>query len=390
MKKREKTELKSLNEASTLSKTSRSNAILRAVVREFIRTASAVSSRVIAKEYALGLKSASIRSVMAKLKADGYLRRTHTSSGVAPTNKGFRLYVDSLLELEEIEEGDKRFFSAVKNLEDNNLSFNERTKSTVRALSAVTSCAGIVLLPGPKKALVKNIRFLPVDKDRLMVVVLSVDGLVHSKVIQIKHNLDARGLEKASNYLSTLGAGLSLSELKTRLIQEREKERNLYDLLLKETLRVSDLVFTEVLATNEELLLEGTAQVLDQPEFTADAEQMRKVFRAFEEKSLLVKILNQSLDEQGTQIFIGSETEVEDLEQGTHEYCENRPKPENYLPVKNKTALHGLDGLSIIIAPYGNNNATFGTLGVIGPLRMNYPRIVPIVNYAASTLCNAL
>jgi heat-inducible transcriptional repressor len=185
---------------------------------------------------------------------------------------------------------------------------------------------------------------------------------VHTKLVRVGAEVERLDLERISNYLNSIGKGLSLEGLRARVVEEMRKEKNLYNELLSNALKLSEMAFKEVASTRKnEIYVEGKTNIFDQPEFSEDMERMKRVFEAFEEKGLLVKILDRSLEEGAISIWMGSESNVKEF-----------------------------DGLSFVSAPYGRYGEVLGAVGVIGPVRMNYSKIIPLVNYAAGFLGEAL
>ncbi len=345
---------------STLSE--RSRAILKAAILEYIHTVEPVSSGTIAARYTVNLSPATIRKVMAELERDGYLCQPHTSAGRVPTEKSFRLYVDTLLETEEPLERDKSLINAKCNKFN---TLNEFIRDTAKALSSLTHCAGFVLTPGTGSLIVRDLRLVRIDGGKIMVVVVSAEGHVHTRVIEEgEEGVAGRplNLERVSNYLNSIGVGLSLTALRERVVEEMRNEKNLYDELLRDALRLGVMALTDFPGSaGSDVYVEGTANIMDQPELAVDLERMKLIFEAFEEKGRLVKILDRSLSDGGVRIWIGSESKVEAFE-----------------------------GLSFVTAPYGRAGESLGTLGVIGPVRMDYPRIIPLVDFAAGFIGKTL
>jgi heat-inducible transcriptional repressor len=327
----------------------RSRAILRAVVQDYINTVEPVSSRAIATRYSFGLSPATIRKTMSELETEGYLTHPHTSAGRVPTEKSFRLYVDTLLEIEEPREVEKYLINSMR---WGYLSVEDCLRETAKALSNLTCCAGLLLAPRPDFLIVKDIRFLRI----------SGSTIVHTRPVRVGPEIERLDLERVSNYLNSIGGGLSLEALRARVVEEMKREKNLYDELLRNALKLSDMAIKEVTGTIEnEVYVEGRANIFEQPEFAEDMERMKRIFGAFEEKGLLVKILDRTMENKCLRIWIGSESNVKEFE-----------------------------GLSFVSAPYGRCGETLGAVGVIGPVRMNYSKIIPLVNYAAVFLGDAL
>lgn len=331
----------------------RSRQVLTAIVEDYIRTAEPVSSKAIATKYSLGVSPATIRNIMAELESEGFLTQPHTSAGRIPTDRSFRFYLDSLRRLDELPEGDKALLrkscerpSAVEDI----------LTETARALSTLSSCAGLMFIPRKDSFVIKHINMLPMDKTSLMVVIVSTLGMVQTRLIRLGTDVGGLNTEGISNYLNSIGAGLTVKELRARVVEEMKKVKNLYDELLSNALKLGAMALDDESAADG-LYVEGRATMFDQPEFRDDFERMKKLFSAFEEKSLLVKILDKSMEENGIHIYIGSESPVKEFE-----------------------------GLSFVTAPYGSNGEILGTLGVIGPVRMNYSKIIPLVDYTAALL----
>lgn len=332
----------------------RSKEILKAIVQDYIRTAEPVSSKAIANRYSFGLSPATIRNIMAELEAEGFLVQPHTSAGRIPTDRSFRFYVDSLLDLEEPRTVDKEL---IQRSCEKAPTVESILMETARALSTLTSCAGLMSVPRKDSFVIKHINLLPMDGTGIMVVIVSTLGIVRTRLIRMGPEAHRLDLERISNYLSFVAKGLTIAELRSRVIEEMRSDKNLYDELLNKALSLGAVILQDYGAGAEDLYVEGRANILSQPEFRDDFERMRKIFSAFEEKSLLVKILDKSMEEGGIHIYLGSESRVEEF-----------------------------SGLSFVTASYGRPGEVLGTLGVMGPVRMNYSKIIPLVNYTAGLL----
>ncbi|GMR05189.1 MAG: heat-inducible transcriptional repressor HrcA [Thermodesulfobacteriota bacterium] len=329
--------------------------ILGAVVKDYIRRAEPVGSRAIAVNYDLGLSSATVRSVMAELEGGGFLSQPHTSAGRIPTEKGFRLYVDTLLELREPGEADKRLLRGCleRFFEGENL-----LSETTRLLSTITSCTGLAFVLRKENFVLRQVKLMDMDASSVVLVLVSSLGKLKTRLVHIGRDAGGLDFERISNYLSSIGRGLTVKELRARIVTEMSKEKNRYDELLSKALKLGDLALSNYSPSEDNTLyVEGKVNMLDYPEFRDDFDKMKKLFGAFEEKSMLVKILDRSMDEDDTHIYLGSESSIE-----------------------------GFEGMSFVTTPYGRNNHMSGTLGVIGPMRMDYSRIVPLVSYTAGLL----
>ncbi len=331
----------------------RTRKILKALVQDYIRTAEPVSSKALATSYSLGVSPATIRSVMAELESLGYLVQPHTSAGRVPTEKSFRFYVDSLLDLEEPGQDAKDLLGRIC---ERTSAIDDVLSNTAKVLSAMTNCAGVLFIPRKESFTIKHISLFPIDATGVMVLLVSDCGMVHSRVVPVT-GIEKLELEKVTNYLNSLGAGLTIGELRSRIVEEMTRDKNLYDELMARALRLGAAALEDSGGGEKDVLVEGKVKVLEQPEFRDDFERMKTLFSAFEEKSLLVKILDRSLDGGGPRIYLGSENDIKEF-----------------------------TGLSFVTAPYGRNGEVLGTLGVVGPVRMDYSRIIPLVDYTSGLL----
>ncbi|HBG47707.1 MAG TPA: heat-inducible transcription repressor HrcA [Deltaproteobacteria bacterium] len=335
----------------------RTSNILKAIVQDYIRTAEPVSSKAIAMKYSLGVSPATIRNVMAELESLGFLHQPHTSAGRVPTEKSFRFYIDSMREFQEPGQGDK---DLLKKGCEKTAAIEDILSDTAKALSTITNCAGLMFIPRRESFVIRHINLLPIDSSGLIVLLVSRNDLVQSKVVRMA-GIEKLELESISNYLNSIAEGLTIRELRGRIVEEMHRDKNLYDELLAKALRLGAQALENDLGPEEsDVVVEGKVNIIEQPEFRGDIEMMKRIFAAFEEKSLLVRILDKSLEESGIRIYLGSESAVE-----------------------------GFEGLSFVTSPYGRNE-TLGTLGVAGPVRMDYSRIIPLVDYASGLLSKVL
>lgn len=339
----------------------RSKKILSAIVQDYIHTAEPVSSKAIATRYSLGLSPATIRSIMAELEAGGFLYQPHTSAGRVPTDKSFRLYVDGLGSLEEPLEVDKELLGRSCDAAG---SLESMLSETARALSVLTNCAGLMFIPRKPDFVIKRINFLVLDHDSLMMVFTSSFGAVETRLVRLGADMRKLDIERTSNYLNEMAGGLTVRELRARIVEEMKKDKFLYDELMSGALKLGVMALDQEghdgpggMDPGSDLYVEGKVNIFEQPEFRDDFERMKKLFSAFEEKGLLLKILDKSLEGGGLHIYLGSESLVK-----------------------------GFEGLSFVTAPYSRGGTVLGTIGVMGPVRMNYPRIIPLVDYTAGLL----
>ena len=339
----------------TTEMTERSRKILEVIVDDYITSGDPVGSRAVTKRHNLDLSPATVRNVMADLEDLGFLTSPHTSAGRIPTEKGYRYYVDSLLQLRELTPKEKQ------NLESRchgEAGMQNMFQEAGKALSALSSHAGIVMAPKFTTTVFKQIEFVQLSRGKLLVVFVSQSGLVQNKLIDVDETLTQDDLTKVTNYLNQELSGLSITAVREKITSQMQQEKALYDKLMRQALELSGAALKEELGG--QLIIEGASSFLDQPGFS-DMGQMKKLFRAFEQKSTLIDLLDKSQQAAGVQIFIGSESELTQIE-----------------------------GCSLITANYQNLHGTIGTLGVIGPNRMEYSKVIPIVDYTARLISRML
>ncbi|BCR06978.1 heat-inducible transcription repressor HrcA [Desulfuromonas versatilis] len=334
----------------------RGRRILEAIIEDHIISAEPVGSRAVTRRHPFGLSPATVRNVMADLEEMGYLVSPHTSAGRVPTDKGYRFYVDSLLQVGPLSELERQRIEKYYRLEG--LRVEERLREAGKVLSAISHYTGLVMAPRFTSTVFRHIEFLKLSQGRILVVFVSQSGLVQNKIIEYHEEISQAELEQITNYLNRTLTGLSIQEVKARIFKEMAEEKALYDKLLKRALQLSQEALNEEMGG--QLFIEGATNILEQPEF-ADVERMKRLFRTFEQKGVLMDLLDRSQRAKGVQIFIGSETENSIIE-----------------------------GCSLITATYSSSRGAIGALGVIGPTRMPYSMVIPIVDYTARLVSQVL
>ena len=334
--------------------TGRGKQILEALIEEYITTAEPVGSRTITRRQVVSLSPATVRNVMADLEELGFLASPHTSAGRIPTDKAYRFYVDSLLEARRMAfdeaEMRQRF-----NFHPRDLGASLQEAS--RLLSSLSHYVGVVVAPSMSANVFRQIEFVRLGGRRLLVILVAASGAVQNRLVELEQDIPPADLVRMANYLNEQLQGLTIAQVKRRLMEEMAGDKARYDELLAQAIVVSQ----QALADEEaQIFIEGQANILEQPEF-ADIGRMRELFRAFEEKSQLVGLLDSCLQASGVQIFIGAESH-----------------------------LNQMAGMSVITAPYRTGKDTFGVLGVIGPTRMGYAKVIPIVDYTARLISKML
>ncbi|MCP5367294.1 MAG: heat-inducible transcriptional repressor HrcA [Hyphomicrobiales bacterium] len=332
----------------------RSRDIFRQLVEAYMETGEPIGSRTIAKRLNGNLSPATIRNVMADLEDLGLLFAPHTSAGRLPTDAGLRLFVDGLLELgnltdEERSEISSRLAGGRRNVE----SMLAEASST---LSGLSHCAGLVLAPKTESPL-RHIEFVGLSPGRALVVLVTENGLVENRVIELPPGLQPSALVEATNYLSARLVGRTIDQAGAEIRAELVAHRAELDALTAKVVEEGMATWAGERSTGT-LILRGQANLLDDVTAMADLEHIRALFEALETKETMVKLLNLADGAEGIEIFIGAD---------------------------NK--LFGMAGCSLIVGPYHNSSQQLvGAIGVIGPTRMNYARIIPMVDYTAKLI----
>lgn len=334
----------------------RHQGVLRAIVQDYIRTAEPVGSRTLSRKYGFSLSPATIRTIMSDLEESGYVAQPHTSAGRVPTDKGYRLYVDNLMDRaplsrEEVERIEQRVGPSAAEADD-------LLREAGKLLFALSPYVAVALAPRLQDSRFQRVEFVSLARDRVLVILLADSGLVHHKTIMVEEVVTQDDLDRMARYLSDLLKGRTLHEVRDLLVAQMAEEKALYDRLLAQALRLG----AQALAgdTEADVYVAGAARIADQPEF-ADIQRMKSLYTAFEEKSKLVILLSECLRGGGCRIFIGSEIPVQDIQD-----------------------------LSVVASPYHRQGQILGVLGVLGPTRMDYGRTVALVETTANLLSRSL
>jgi heat-inducible transcriptional repressor len=332
----------------------RSREILRHIVDAYMESGEPVGSRTISRRLAMSLSPATIRNVMADLEDAGLLYAPHTSAGRLPTERGLSLFVSGLLELgglskEERENIDGKCAAAGRSLAD-------VLEDATTMLSGLSRCAGLVVAPKTERRL-KHIEFVHLGPGRALVVMVTEDGLVENRIIDVPMGLPPASLIEATNYMSARLVGRTLNEARFGVLAELEQHRAELDALTSKVVEAGLATWAGE-KKGGALIIRGQANLLDEVTALSDLERIRALFAALETKEAMVRLLEAADLAQGVQIFIGAQNE-----------------------------LFGLAGCSVIIAPYRNSREQIvGAVGVIGPTRINYARIIPMVDYTAQVI----
>ena len=330
----------------------RAQRILHAVVSEYLTGGEAVGSRTVTRRHDLGLSPATVRNVMADLEELGMREQRHTSAGRVPTATGLRFFIDSLLKVRgltarEKEEIRERVTGATP---------DEVVQRASRMLSDLTQHAAVIIAPDPEQQRLDRIEFVPLRDGKLIAILVTTDGRIENRLVV--DDVSATSLERIHNYLNKLLAGMTLDEVRERVLRELGDDKNRYDDAISAALRLGRAVFVTPPERNASVLVSGQSNLLD-AELAQD--RLRDLLRALEDKETLVRLLDRTRGAEGLQVFLGAET-----------------------------TMQALAGSSVVAMPYGPDEQPIGALAVIGPMRMNYGKVMSVVDVTAETVTRLL
>jgi len=338
----------------------RAQHLLKVLVERYIREGEPVGSRTLARESGLDISAATVRNVMADLEEMGLVRSPHTSAGRVPTVRGYRFFVDSLLKVRPLDEGDVRQLEAEIEEAAAESDPHELAERASEILSEVTRMAGVVTVPRTEFRALRQVEFLPLSGNRALAILVVDEREVQNRVIETGRPYGAEELQRISNYLNEHFAGLTLEEIRERLVHDMEVARADMDRLMGEAIEMGRRALMSPPGEDEDLVLSGETRLMRFQELS-DVEKLRQLFEAFEQKRELLGLLDRCVRADGVRIFIGEESGYEVL-----------------------------GDCSVVTAPYRVDGRVVGVLGVIGPTRMAYDRVIPIVDVTARLLGAAL
>jgi heat-inducible transcriptional repressor len=337
----------------------RAQHLLRILIESYIRDGQPVGSRALSRESGLQLSSATVRNVMADLEELGFVASPHTSAGRIPTDKGYRFFVDTLLQTRPLDESAgaeiRRQLEASRETSSSDL-----IATVSQLLSSATQLAGVVTLPRTRQATITQMEFVGLSENRVLVVLVFNDREVQNRIIQLERHYTADELKRASNFLSEQFRGRSLRETRQEIVRQLSEAHAHMNQIMLEAISVAQQVFEASPESPLQYVIKGETNLMGMAELT-NVEKLRRLFEAFNEKRDFLYLLDQSLKAEGVQIFIGHESGYQIL-----------------------------DDCSVVTAPYAEGDSVVGVLGVIGPTRMAYERVIPIVEMTAKLLGAAL
>ncbi len=339
----------------------RARKILYALVTEYVATGEPVGSRTLSKRHGLNLSAATIRNELKDLEELGCIAQPHTSAGRVPTDLGFRVFIDALAQLREVDEQDRS--AVLERMRRLRPGVDDVVREAARMLASLSGAAAVVTRRAEHEA-IAHLRFMPLDERRLLVVIVARGGSVQNRVIEVGEPLDGEELERIHRYLGErmrLAPSLSLAELRASLADATAKERDAYDGLRRRAREIVDAAAAVVPSgADDVLVIEGQGALFDRREF-ADPEKIRRFLRTFEERERLLGLLDRTIAAGGVQVLVGEETELE--------------------PARD---------VGVISSSYLARGVPSGSLGVIGPSRLDYAKLMPLVGFTAEVVSDVL
>ncbi|HEX9160444.1 MAG TPA: heat-inducible transcriptional repressor HrcA [Thermoanaerobaculia bacterium] len=331
----------------------RAREVLREIIVQHISSGEPIGSRALAKCGHFQLSPASLRNVMADLEDLGYLQQPHTSAGRVPTDRGYRFFIEHLMKSRALSAHERE---SIDDQVSHSNEFDEVLQAASKLLSSMSDQVGVVFMPTLLQFTIRSMDFILVAENKIMCVIVGTNGMVVNKLVETRLALTRDELEKIGRYISSEFSGLTLDQIRRRLILMTEQERALHDQMMQKTIALGIDAVNDVTPVQRELIVEGATSILTKPEF-ADAGALRKTFLALQEKEKLIDILESFLGEEDLQILIGSESDF--------------------------TQVHNF---SIVARRYGTQSSPLGMVGIIGPMRMEYARLAPLVDYLGRAL----
>jgi heat-inducible transcriptional repressor len=336
----------------------RGQQLLRALIQRYIRDGQPVGSRTLSKDPGLQLSPATIRNVLSDLEEMGLLSAPHTSAGRIPTPQGYRLFVDTLVRYRR--PGDSEIQRIRRQLQDEADNPGALVSTVSSMLSEFTSMAGVVSVPRAPRISLRQIEFLPLSENRILVILVINDTEVQNRILHTDRDYSSSELQQAQNYINEHYAGTDLHTVRKKLIEDLDSARDSMNQAMHDIISVAHSAMDQAEQSGDAYVLAGETNLMSFAELS-DVDTLRRLFEAFSQKRQILELLDRSISAEGVRIFIGEES-----------------------------GYRIFDGCSVVTAPYHVDEDTIGVLGVIGPTRMAYDRVVPIVDVTAKLLESAL
>ena len=342
------------NQAQILN--GRSLQLLKTLIERYISDGQPVGSRILSKDPSLNLSPATIRNVMADLEDLGLVHSPHTSAGRVPTVKGYRLFVDSLLTIKPLDSKEVRCLHQGLLAQGDG---GDVVGNASRLLADLTQMAGVVTLPKRELLCLRHIEFLPLSSGRVLVIFVTNEQEVHNKIIHTNRLFSAAELQQAANYLNSVYGGLSLAAVREAILKELQEDQQRMNQGMLLAIKMAELTFATDTG-QDDYVLTGETNLMEFNELSG-RDHLKQLFEAFNQKQAVIHLLDQSMKSEGVQIFIGKES-----------------------------GYQAFDQCSLVTSPYSVNDEVVGVLGVIGPTRMSYEKVIAFVDVTAKLLGAAL
>jgi heat-inducible transcriptional repressor len=344
------------NDSNKAELNERARILLKALVEEYIQHGQPVGSKTLAKTKNIGASPATIRNIMSSLEDMGFVTSPHTSAGRVPTVKGYRFFVDSLVTFKN--KGNNSLTDELKKHLDQAQSTQNLVKSVSEYLSGITQLAGIVTLPRQQALSIQQMDFLRLSDTRVLVILVTSDREVHNRIIDLHRTFSDEELKQIAAFLNSRFSGKHLSNIRTDLLHDLQKDREYMDRLMQSAVDMAENVFSD--SKEEDFILAGEVNLMNFEDLS-NINKLKELFDAFTKKREIIHLLDQCLSADGVQIFIGEES-----------------------------GYQVLGDCSVITSPYSAGGEVLGVLGVIGPTRIPYEQVIPIVDVTAKVLGAAL
>lgn len=335
----------------------RTRRLLRTLISQYLVDGEPVGSRTLSRSSGLDVSPATIRNIMADLEEAGLVSSPHTSAGRVPTPRGLRLFVDSLIELKPLPQDEMARLQ--RELPPESSSTIDLLGNASTLLSAMTRFAGVVTVPRQVDFPLRHIDFVPLPDARVLVILVFTDNQVQNRIVQLAKPLDSRELEQAANYLNSQFAGFRVDDIRAHLLTELREAGSELNRLLSSTMELATASFAPQAGGND-VLVSGQTNLMAYSELS-NLQRLRELFDAFQQKNELLQLMEVCARAPGVRLFIGEES-----------------------------GFTALDGCSVVTASYGAQGRVLGAVGVIGPTRMAYDRVIPVVQATAALLSDAL
>jgi heat-inducible transcriptional repressor len=336
----------------------RSQQLLKLLVEHYIRDGQPIGSRTLSRDLGMNLSAATIRNVMADLEELGFVTSPHTSAGRIPTDKGYRFFVDTLLKYQPLD--DEKIAAIQSRFGEHSADHKALVAAASQMLSSVTRLAGVVTLPRQSHSALSQIEFVPLSDNRVLAIMVVNGREVQNRIVQLERHYSAEELRRAANYLNQEFGGKELTAVREHLLAQLKETRESLNQVMLDAIHIAQHVMMPSSGGRMEYVMAGETNLMSFAELS-NVEKLRRLFEAFTQQRDILHLLDLSLRAEGVQIFIGQES-----------------------------GYTILDDCSVVTAPYTLDNEVVGVLGVIGPTRMAYERIIPIVDITAKLLGSAL